>query len=269
MTVRFSGRIWALVLGLLLVLAGIVLQFPALSNLLARTAWEDYRLGRVALALNAKDAQLAFDIGNRAFGLEFYDIPLAKRAFKEAVELDPKMLGGHYQLARVLFVEGEFDEALANIELELKHNPANLRALYVRGLIYAYNNQLAAAEEDFRRFVAWAPTEWAGHNDYAWVLAQEGKYAEAKTALEQAFKVAHGAETNPWLWNNLGVQELNLRNYAPAAAAFEKAKKLMAELPESDWRAAYPGNDPTQTQQGIDVFKNAIEQNLTRAQANN
>lgn len=228
-------------------------------------AWDEFRLGKMALVLNARDADLAFDIGRRSFELDSYDIPLARKAFEKTVELQPDMLWAHYQLARVLFVEGKFGEALAAINKELEYHPNNLRALYVRGLIYAYSNNLAAAEADFGRFVAWVPTEWAGYNDLAWVLGQRGKYAEAKKVLEESFEKAKDAETNPWLWNTLGVQELNLAEFENATRSFEKAGELAAALTEEAWRAAYPGNNPGTVHEGLEEFRDAIRSNLARA----
>ena len=122
------------------------------------------------------------------------------------------MPGGHYQLARIAFVRSDFDTALREINAELAANPENLRSLYVRGLIYGYRGllgDLALAESDFTRFTEWAPSEWAGYNDLAWILAKEGKYQEIETVMARALKNVPGGTENPWLWNMLGVARLN------------------------------------------------------------
>lgn len=264
MKLRFVGRVW-LAAGILLIAAGISLKIPAASNVLAQGVWS---IGVEELALFlTSDAEMVFDIGRRSFELDSYDIPLARKAFEKTVELQPDMLNAHYQLARVLFVEGKFEEALTAINKELQYHPNNLRSLYVRGLIYSYSNRLALAEADFKKFVAWVPTEWAGHNDLAWVLGQEGKYREGKEVVISALAKAHGGETNPWLWNTFGVQELNLGEYAQAVRSFEKAQEFAGQLDEKSWRAAYPGNDPGTTLAGLEEFRNAIESNLVKARA--
>lgn len=221
----------------------------------------------LVLFFDRNNAPEALDIGTRAFGVGDYDVPLAEYAFRRAIAIDPSLLMAHYQLARVLFVEGRSADAEAEINQELHYHPENLRSLYVRGLIYAYTGNLPGAEEDFKRFVAWVPTEWAGYNDLAWVLAQEGKYREAKSVLMDAFQTAHGADTNPWLWNNLGVQELNLAEYSAAVISFEKARVLAGALDEKTWHAAYPGNDPSGSVGGIKAFQEAVETNLAKAQS--
>lgn len=254
------------VIVIVLVAMMMVWFFTPVPTAAARFVWNRYHASALALALDRTDAALAFDIGNRAFGLGSYDIPLAERAFRKAVIIDPRILFGHYQLARVLFVEGNLTEAATEIDSELAHNPGNLRALYVRGLIRAYDHDLAGAASDFEQFTQWAPTEWAGYNDLAWVLGQEGKYEEAKTVLERAFKNVALADTNPWLWNNLGVQQLNLGEYKDAVVSFEKAKALAVQLTDKEWKSSYPGNDPSGSAGEIQTFQAAIETNLARAQ---
>lgn len=251
----------AIVLGVI----AIVWLFTPVPTLLASSLWNHYHASSLALALDRTDAPLAFIIGTDAFGGSTYDLSLAMRAFQKATAIDSGLLWSHYQLARVLFVEGKLNNAEMEIDSELAHNPENLRALYIRGLIRAYDKNLAGAESDFKRFTEWAPTEWAGYNDLAWVLGQEGKYAEAKTALEKGFKNAVSAATNPWLWNNLGVQELNLEEYKDAINSFEKAKTLAANMSEKTWTSSYPGNDPSGSAGGIEAFQKTIQTNLENA----
>ncbi|HUY62479.1 MAG TPA: tetratricopeptide repeat protein [Candidatus Paceibacterota bacterium] len=238
-----------------------------LSTAAAEYLWRnnDTSAAPLILVLDERDAQLAFDVGSYAFGLGAYDLPLAEHAFRRVVAIDPSMLWGHYELARILLVENRLPEAEAAADGELSYHPDNFRTYYVRGLIRAYRGDLAGAESDFTTFVSWAPTEWAGYNDLAWVLGQEGKYAEAKTLLERGVTMATGGEENPWLWNNLGVQELNLNEFAVAANAFERAQTLAAGLTEASWVAAYPGNDPAMSAAGIKSFQDAIAVNLARA----
>lgn len=225
----------------------------------------------VALALVRQDANLAMQIGSYCFNGGTYDIECAESAYKRAVAIDPKILWGNYQIARIYFVRGEFNQALEYAAKELAANPANLRTLYVRGLIYGYRGQagdLEKAEADFRRFTQWAPAEWAGYNDLAWILAKQGKYREIKeTLLDARKKTIPSSEKNPWLWNSLGVAELNLKEYAEAKKSFEKAQLLAEKLTLTEWQKAYPGNNPAQAQEGLAAFLKAINGNFNRAES--
>ena len=214
------------------------------------------------------DAGFLMRQGNYYFNGGAYDLEKAEAAFQRAVRIEPGILWGHYQLARIYFVKGNFDKAIEEINKELEANPENLRSLYVRGLIYGYRNQagdLEKAEADFFRFTKWAPKEWAGYNDLAWVLSKQGKYKEAKEAISAAFREIRESESNPWFWNALGVAELNLKKYGAAKTSFKKAKTLAENLTLADWRRAYPGNNPASAEEGLSAFVAAIEENLQRA----
>lgn len=262
------------------ILAILFFSFMLSQSYLANFIWQNYRNADIALVLDRADVKLAMEIGNYYFNgpacakasagaAVCYDLKKAEKGFKRAVAIDDKILWGHYQLARIYFVEGEKEKALEEINKELEENPENLRSLYVRGLINPGLGDLSGAENDFRRFTQWAPKEWAGYNDLAWILAKEGKYAEAEKISAQGIKEALGGDKNPWLWNSLGVSELNLGKYANARKSFTKAKKLADMLLLSEWLKAYPGNNPIEAERGLADFKRAIEENLKRSSVDN
>ena len=242
-------------------------RFARERDAVARALWQKYQFEHLALVLDRDDAPLAMTIGNYYFNGGAYDLKIAERAYKKALSIKPGILWGHYQLARIYFVYGDFDGALLETGLELEANPENLRALYVRGLIYGYRGRpgdLLLAEADFLRFTLWAPSEWAGYNDLAWILSKEAKYQDAKDTILRALSEATGAEQNPWLWNALGLAELNLGEYKKAAESFGRALALAEGLTEADWRKSYPGNNPGGTEAGLSAFKEAIRFNLAQ-----
>jgi predicted Zn-dependent protease len=243
----------------------------------ARYAWREWEAPALALALDRGDTELAMEIGNTYFGAviigrreQRYDPALAKRAFEKALAIEPGILWGHYSLARIAFISGDSGTALAEIDAELAANPANLRSLYIRGLIYGYRalpGDLAKAEEDFTRFTQWAPSEWAGYNDLAWILAKEGKYEEVESVVATAFGKVPGGSENPWLLNMLGTARLNLGDRAGAVTAFTQALAYAQMLTEADWRTAYSGNSPASDEEGLEAFRASIKKNLAAAGA--
>ncbi|MDO8574955.1 MAG: tetratricopeptide repeat protein [bacterium] len=258
----------------------IIFSFFLSRDSLANFTWQKYRWPKTAILLDRSNADLAMFIGNYYFngviGGGEYNPGVAEKAYKKAVSINPKILWGHYQLARIYFMKGNYGGALSEINLELEANPENLRSLYVRGLIYGYRNQtglpaqagdLEKAEQDFRRFTLWAPSEWAGYNDLAWILLKRGKYREAKEAITAAFREISESENNSWFWNGLGVAELNLKEYSAAKITFEKAKTLAKNLTLADWRLAYPGNNPASAESGLSAFRKAIDKNLLRSES--
>lgn len=215
------------------------------------------------------DAEFMMRQGNYYFGQGTYDLKKAEGFFERAVRIQPDIFFGHYQLARIYFVKGEHERAIEEINKELEANPENLRSLYVRGLIYGTIGKLEQAENDFKKFVAWAPVEWAGHNDLAWILAKERKYEEAEEVLVGALEKVPNAQKNPWLWNSLGVAQLNLKKYFSAKSSFLKAKDAAEALTLQEWQSAYPGNDPVESKNGLADFKKAIEVNIAASSVDN
>jgi len=220
-----------------------------------------------AYYLNHSDAVLAAHLGNYYFGGGEYDLRKAATSYELALQLDPATQLVRYQLARIYFVDGQLDRALAHINTELILFPYNPRSLYVRGLIYISVDNLSAAEEDFRNFVAWAPAEWGGYNDLAFVLAKEGKYAESEAVIMEAMQKVPDAKDIPWLWNSLGLAQLNRLHYIDAEASFTRALALSREVTPKQWRRAYSGNDPASIEASIKAFQAAIEANVSLAQA--
>lgn len=244
----------------------LALGFFLSQDSLARFLWHNYGFARAALILDRGDAPLAMDIGRYFFNGGTYDMKNAEQAFKKALSINPRIVLGHYYLARINFTKSNFNLALEEINKELEINPSNLRSLYIRGLIYGYAGDLAKAEKDFSRFIQWAPKEWAGYNDLAWILLKEEKYEEARTIAAEGIQQALNGKKNAWLWNTRGVTELNLDLFAQARNSFEHALILAQDLTLADWQRSYSGNDPAYTESGLSQFKEAIETNLYSAQ---
>ncbi|MFZ2167600.1 MAG: tetratricopeptide repeat protein [Minisyncoccia bacterium] len=248
--------------------------FTPLPTLAARYIWEEYRFAPLTLALDRADGRLALAIGNYYFGNQTaigtankrpYNLPLAKKAYDKALRIDPSLSLAHYMRARIEFVQSDFSAALEDLNAALTISPDNKRPLYFRGLTYVYRGHagdLSLAEQDFRAFVAWAPTEWAGYNDLAFVLAKEKKYADAAAVLKEAIATAKGGAENPWLWVALGVMELNLDKPSLAVASLGKAQTFAESLTETDWQKAYPGNNPALAKEGIEALQTGIARNV-------
>lgn len=236
-----------------------------ISGVLANELFKEYKNPKMALLINFRDAPLEVKIGDYFYNGGAYDLKRAEFAYKRALFIDKLVPKAHYQLARIYFVKGMFKEALVEIDTELKINPENGRSYYIRGLIHTYTREYTAAIADFRTFVSWAPFEWAGYNDLAFVLALSGNYKESEHIIETALNAIPEAKNNPWLLNSLGLAELNLKKYTEAVESFSKAEILAQKLTIADWKTSYPGNDPSSGEEGLESFKQAISKNLEKA----
>lgn len=212
-----------------------------------------------------RDPNLMYSLGEYYFGSGTYDLEKAKSYFEKSINLDEKLPLAHYQLSRVYFITGDQAKALTEINKEIKYNPDFMRSYYIRGLVHGYSGQLQYAVDDFKTFLAWKPTSWAGHNDLAWVYFQQGDFENAYITAMTGIK--HSPD-NPWLLNTVGISLKNLGQPELAKGAFEKALTKINTLSPEEWGKAYPGNDPAFYDKGFSNMKKTVENNLSLLQTN-
>jgi tetratricopeptide (TPR) repeat protein len=124
-------------------------------------------------------------------------------------------------------------------------------------------NYLGAAE-DYEHYFKIAPANWAGINDYAWVLLKANLPHDALAALNFGLKQW---PDNPWLLNNKTTALYELGRFAEAAQTATKATDAVQQVGIFDWLMAYPGNDPSIAPEGVAQFKKAVADNQRLVQA--
>src|SRR3989344_3285610 len=228
-------------------------------NEMSTALWDTLGCEICVFYLRPDDPQLFFAMGNRYFGGGAYDVDRAQGYFEKSLEIDPKIAGAHYQLARIYFIRGDFYTALNEINKEIELYPDFKRSYYVRGLIYGYAKQPDKATADFKEFLKWKPESWAGHNDLAWVYFMKGDY---KNSAETAREGLVSSPNNVWLLNSLGVALLNEGKLTEAKEALTKAQTAAEAMTLADWGKSYPGNNPSVYGDGLDAMRASIKRNL-------
>lgn len=259
------------------VLAVLSLAVTYSRDFFARLAWQKYENAYMALILVKDDELLALDLGNHYFNVAVpleekiippvYDIEKAKIAFSVALQSEKPPMWVHHQLGRIYFVEGRLEDALVQFNEELLLYPENIRTKYMLGLTYGYRDHEGdayLAEENFKMVIEHLPLNWGGYNDLAWILLKEKKYEEAKKVSKEGIAKATDGDKNPWLWNSLGVAELNLEEKDNAFASFEKASEFASTLTLEEWGQAYTGNGPP-NQETLAMFREGIIQNIEKS----
>lgn len=237
-----------------------VFGFLLSRDVLGRLAWEKYRWPEAATVLNRRDAGLNVKIGHYYFGEGAYDLERAAKAYQRALAIDPRVPDAWHQLARIDFLRGDFHTALEKISRQIElHGDSLMASYYVRGLINGYAGNLEAAKADFKKFLAWDPTNWATHNDLAWIYFRRGAYAEVETMARLGLATN---PANPWLLNSLGVALLNLGRRDEARQALLEAEAGASSLTLTDWQKAYPGNNPKLAGEGLKRMQGTVSANL-------
>lgn len=240
-----------------------ILIVAALAVLLlgARTLIRDlYEDASFALAPSAARAYLYGERHFNARNPHEYDIARAANFFYEAEKLDPSLLYVHHELARVYFLRGDFGDALMQIDTQIaEHGDKTPNSYYVRGLIEGYMGDYADSAKDYEHFLKFDPHDWAGINDYAWVLLKAERAKDAEAATAEGLKYF---PSNPWLLNTNAIALYESGRMKKALAPAQAAVAAGAKLTEAEWLHAYPGNDPQIAGAGIAAFRAAAQANV-------
>lgn len=214
----------------------------------------------------APSAERAFDMGRKhldARNPDDYDINRAEEYYEKAVALNPALPYVFHELARIAFLRGDFEAAMAYINEQIHmHGDFAPNSYYVRGLIEGYMGDYDASIRDYEHFLSFEPRNWAAINDYAWVLLKAGRSRDAVVASAGGLALF---PDNPWLLNTnaIGLYELGL--YEAAHEQARKAVRAVGNLTEYQWLTAYPGNDPRSAADGIRSFQDAVVRNMHNA----
>lgn len=142
---------------------------------------------------------------------------------------------------------GRVDEARAFLNDILEENPANGRALLLRGFLNAGENDLPAAEADYRAAMAATPSDAAPALSLGRLMLAQGKEDEAIAMVEQAIPAATDASSLHLLLG--GLHETN-RRFDDAIAQYramlaDQPRSLIAANNLASLLTEHHANDPT------------------------
>lgn len=220
---------------------------------------------RVSLFV-APSAEKAYGYGMRHFNSldpAAHNLSDAAYFLFAAERLDPAYPYVHHQLARIYFLRAEYPQALAEINLEIAHDPEKTRAeaFYMRGLIEGYLQDYPAAVKDYKQFIELNPGRWEGRTDYAWVLIKTGDLTEALSVIDTGLATA---PQNPWLLSMRATILFEEGRYKEALPAARNAQDAVRRLTEEEWLKAYPGNAPDVAAIGLKTLRDAAQVNLEK-----
>ena len=202
-------------------------------------------LGRVLLAEGNFD-ELEKLIGDRLRGedtdnevlLLGSQLRLAQGEVEEAKDLaqfalnrDPNDWKAHAQMARVLVAEGNYEQALTEIEAARPADPEP-ELMLTYGEVLEYNQQAARAAPQYVKALKEDPNLHKARYLYGRLLVYDGANEQGLAEL-QIVADQEDAQDQSWypdVWMSIGRARIGLVEYDKAAAAFAKAHKLAPEL---------------------------------------
>jgi type IV pilus assembly protein PilF len=151
-----------------------------------RAAWSQTRgvLSR-ALSLAAAGGTLVVLMG----GLTGFAVPAggSRDMLTAADDSDARKRARiHLELAVTYFSEGKTSIALDALKQSLSSDSGLFEAHNLRGLIYMRLNEPALAEEGFKKALSLQPNASSVQHNYAWMLCQQGRMADASAQFSAA-----------------------------------------------------------------------------------
>ena len=229
---------------------------------LAEIVWYEHAIGLPLSIVGTESVHTNMQLGNYFFSHDHYDLNRAQKHYKKVIEADPFFKGAHYQLGRTYFVTGNLTQAMRNVDIEMIINPQLGKTHYMRGLIAGFQKKLNLAGTEFFKFIKTDSANWAGYNDLAWILFQQGRFSDAQQVVEIGLGYT---PNNAWLLNSYGTVLLAQKKGAEAKPILEKSKTFFGRMQPSDWGEAYPGNSPNVLSEGLEASIQATERNIMRA----
>ncbi len=129
-----------------------------------------------------------------------YAWPDAERGFRRAIELNPNNALAHLELhARVLVVQGRFDEGLEEIDRALALDPLSPYVRTEAGEALLLAGRYAEAVEQFGKAIELDPSRNKPYNSMARSLYLQGKFAEALAATDESLKRGAPPDSVDWM----------------------------------------------------------------------
>lgn len=129
------------------------------------------------------------------------------------------------ELAASYFESGKTAVALDEIKQSLATDPTYADAYNLRGLIYMRLNDNIQAEESFRRALNEHPSDFGILHNYAWLLCQQEKYAEADKQFDRVLASPTYASRSKTLMTQ-GLCRIRAGEKDQAEKSFVKAYEL-------------------------------------------
>lgn len=134
------------------------------------------------------------------------------------------------ELAVAYFDKGQTTDALDHLKQSIAADPTLFEAYNLRGLIYMRLNDLALADESFRRALAINPKAASVQHNYGWMLCQQSRYPEAMQMFANALgNPAYGDRAKTWMAQGLCQQRSG--QLADAESSLLRAYELDAGNP--------------------------------------
>ncbi len=140
--------------------------------------------------------------------------------YVRALSLDPKLADGHFKVATIHGLKGNYQLAETGYRNALELEKTHAGALEGLGLLLVRERKISDAKESLTRAVAQDPKRWRAHNGLGVIADMEHDFA----AAERHYQAALAEQRDlPMLLTNLGYSRYAAGDWSLAQSYFERA----------------------------------------------
>jgi Tfp pilus assembly protein PilF len=150
--------------------------------------------------------------------------------FEEMAKMDPESFGSHYNLGKALNKLGQYARAAEELRAALTFEAKNTDGLNNLGIALLGAGKTQEAIDTFRQSISIKPDQCDPHNNLGNALLKLGKTDEALEEFRKAVKVDPNFFEGRF---NVGLILLNQGDFAGAAAEFQHAVRLRPGFAEA------------------------------------
>jgi len=200
------------------------------------------------LAQDCWERLLRLDKFNPFIYINLSMIFMAQGFYEKAAEIlpsDPSYLSENFRnhfLSLVYLCQGRYDDALAEIEKNLKLEPFQLGSLLLRGNIHQLKGDIASAKSDYLRLFQNSDNrrQFDGLKSLAYLSLQEGRFKECRALISRGIELAKKTtiKDHECFFRFIEAAENEYRgDYAAAEESALQACRLAEELNDTIYQA--------------------------------
>jgi tetratricopeptide (TPR) repeat protein len=197
----------------------------------------DYFQRALLYTPNYPALEINLGVVNDALGLEAE----ADRHFRRALLLAPADDQPHFYFGRALLQNGQFPEALAQLQIAFRLNPSRLDTRDLLIQAYADKGDLGAAQTLAQQTLGLAPGDAAAAaflkkphgpdaNDWINISLRQCQQKNYMACLETARRARALQPNSPLAWNNIGAAYAGMEQWSPAIDAEKQALRLKPDF---------------------------------------
>jgi serine/threonine protein kinase/tetratricopeptide (TPR) repeat protein len=179
----------------------------------------------------------------------------AGAAYRQAIDLDPKLAGAHNNLGLVFYVQGKAREAEAQFREVIELEPDAV-AHYNLGNALREQGKLGEAVAAYRKAIALKPDLAEAHDNLGSTWGMQGKLAEAEAACRKAIALKPDFASAHY---NLGMALTGQGKLAEAETAYRKAIEIKPDSAESHCNLGQTLRDKGQFAEALSYLRRGHE----------